>query len=71
MDFRHKIVNTYFQKYGKNLVDSCWPLRSLSFSDSWVFDNIGYDSLDYLVSFTPDEKKGDDVVGIVVNKLDE
>lgn len=54
-------VNTYLQKYGENWVGSGRPWRSLSSSDSRVFDSIRYDVFN---------EKGE-TVGMVLNPLGE
>lgn len=57
LDFRRELVLTYLQRYGVARIGAGRPSKSLSSSDSRVSDDIRYDRMDHLVSYTQEKKR--------------
>jgi len=57
LDFRRELVLTYLQRYGVARIGAGRPSKSLSSSDSRVSDDIRYDRMDHLVSYTYTQEK--------------
>ncbi|KAL4132154.1 hypothetical protein QTP88_009361 [Uroleucon formosanum] len=57
LEFRRELVQKYLQRYGVARIGAGRPSRSLSSSDSRVSDDIRYDRMDHLVTYTQEKKR--------------